>query len=183
MKATMMKCPSCGGDLIVDTKDRTFFFCNYCGKKIHLDNEGMFLTINNNINIDKNENKHVTDEAAILRAKVKDRVDRRECIMMIICFVLLLLPFAISMINSNVARNQGKIHVGYYKDYIDQKYEVVVKQMEAAGFTNIEIIDLDEPGLLGRKKEKVQSISIAGDSTFDSDDWFYPSDIVIISHY
>ena len=82
-----------------------------------------------------------------------------------------------------LARNQGKIQAGYYKDYLNQKYEAVEQQMEAAGFTNIVIIDLNDPGMFGGKKDKVQSISIAGNSSFESVHWFYPDDKVIISHY
>ena len=85
--------------------------------------------------------------------------------------------------NDYVSKNQGKIRAGFYRDYLNQKYEVVEEQIKAAGFTNIEIINLDDPGFLGSRKGKVQSVSIAGNSHFESSNWFFPDDIVIISHY
>lgn len=183
LKATTMKCPSCGGDLTVDSSGRDFIFCNYCGKQIYLDNGKRTVEINHNIRIDKKVHRQITDDAAIVKAKMSDRENKRIWILLLIA---LLIPFgmiASMKINGSIARNQGKIQAGFYRDYLGQNYEVVEKQMEAAGFKNIEIIDLEQPGLLGGKKNKVQSISIAGDSSFDSGDWFYPSDKVIISHY
>lgn len=183
LKAVAMKCPSCGGDLTVDASGRDYIFCNYCGKQIYLDNDKRTINLNHNIRIEKRVHNRITNDAEIIKAKMKDREDRRPWIMMVIC---LLIPFIILMtmqINGGISRSQGKIQAGFYRDYLNQKYEVVEKQMEAAGFTNIEIIDLNEPGLFGSKKDKVHSISIAGNSSFDSSNWFFPNDKVIISHY
>ena len=183
MRATMMKCPSCGGDLTINASGREFVFCNYCGKQIYLDTGRRTININHNIQVDKKIHKRITDDAAIVKAKMSDRENKRMWILMLVCLLIPLGVLASLKINSSIARNQGKIQAGFYRDYLNQKYEVVEKQMEAAGFKNIEIIDLDDPGLFGGKKDKVQSISIAGNSSFDSGDWFFPDDKVIISHH
>lgn len=114
---------------------------------------------------------------------MKDREDRRPWIMMLICVLIPFCMLLIFNISGSIAKRQGKIQAGFYRDYLNQNYEVVEKQMEAAGFTNIEIIDLNDPGLFGGKKDKVKSVSVAGNSSFDSTDWFSPDDKVIISHH
>ena len=187
MKTTILKCPSCGGSITAEIAGRSYVYCNYCGEKIHIDDKKNEYTYNYNIRVEKNIHKQITDDAEIIKARYKDKEDRRSYILIIGMFVfaliILLLSYVIPQINKNTAIRQGKIQAGFYRDYIDQNYEAIEKQFHAAGFTNIEIIDLNEPGLFGTKKNKIKSVSIAGDSSFDSGDWFYPSDIVIISHY
>lgn len=186
MRTSAIKCPSCGSILNVDVNGREFVFCNYCGEQIHLDTGNRTININQNISksirIEKNIHTRHTDDAKIIKEKVKDRENKRGFILLL---VAVLLPFAIVLcmkIHGSVSKSQGKIQGGFYRDYLNQQYDVVEKQLQAAGFTNIEIIDLNDPGIFGTHRGKVQSVSIAGKSSFDSYNWFDPDDKVIISH-
>ena len=76
-------------------------------------------------------------------------------------------------INKVVAQHEGKINAGYYKDLIGKDYETVEAHFEAAGFTNIELIDLDDSGLAFWNEGKVDTISVGGDTDFESSDWFF----------
>ena len=75
------------------------------------------------------------------------------------------------------------IRVCNCEDYIDEKYEAVVEQFEALGFTNITTIDLDDAGLAFWKAGKVKSISIGGDTSIVSDEYFDKNDPVIITYH
>lgn len=81
------------------------------------------------------------------------------------------------------AIRDGKINAGYYKDFVDEDYKTVEAHFRAAGFTNIELIDLNDAGIMFWKNEDVEFVSIAGNSTFNSDDWFYPDAKVVISYH
>lgn len=88
-----------------------------------------------------------------------------------------------SSIKTKAAESQGKILAGYYGDFEDKNYESVVAHFEAAGFTNIELIDLDDLGIAFWNNGKVESVSIGGDTSFDSSDYFSPDAKVIISYH
>ena len=66
---------------------------------------------------------------------------------------------------------------------IGEDYKVVVAHFEAAGFTNIELIDLDVSGTAFWKSEKVEMISIGGNTDFETTDWFSPDTKVVISYH
>lgn len=66
---------------------------------------------------------------------------------------------------------------------IGEDYKVVVAHFEAAGFTNIELIDLDDSGIAFWKSEKVEMISIGGNTDFETTDWFSPDTKVVISYH
>ena len=85
--------------------------------------------------------------------------------------------------NEKKAISEGKINAGDYRDLIGQDYKTVKAHFEAAGFTNIELIDLDDAGLALWKNEKVEIISIGGDTSFDSTDFFEPDTKVVISYH
>ena len=55
--------------------------------------------------------------------------------------------------------------------------------LQAAGFTNIELIDLDDSGLAFWTEDKVDTISVGGDTSFESTDWFDPDTKVVISYH
>ena len=89
----------------------------------------------------------------------------------------------IEEIEQNQAEREGKISAGYYEDWIDQDYQTVVAHLEAAGFTNIEVIDLDDYGLAFWNDGKVEMISVGGNTSFSSSDYFYPDTKVVITHH
>lgn len=53
--ARTVKCPSCGGELMVKDDNRDFMFCEYCGTKVRLD--------------DYRETHRFVDEARIQESK------------------------------------------------------------------------------------------------------------------
>ena len=81
------------------------------------------------------------------------------------------------------AKDAGKISAGATEDYVDEDYEVVVAQLETLGFTNITIIDLDDSGVKFWKADKVESVLIDGDASFDSGDYFEPDVTIIIKYH
>ena len=194
MKLHKMTCPNCDGMLemkVLDDSD--CIFCPYCGQKFYVDDGKKTYTINHNININKNiridktiHNRY-TDDAEVIKAKSKDNENKRAWIALIVCAVLCLgIPFAMLTkfdIEEKQAEKAGKICAGFYRDYEGEKYEAVVAQFEAMGFENIETIDLGDSGIAFWKNETVQSVSVAGDSSFDSTDYFYTTDPVIITYH
>ena len=188
MNLKVLKCPECRANLEIED-NRTSCYCQYCGCKIILDNEKQETTINKNINVTKNINKtnRYIDEAEIERVKAEDNQDKRSYKFVawwwgILAIVLLgiILYFALA---GKVAESQGKISAGYYKDLVGKDYESVEAHFEAAGFTNIELIDLDDSGLAFWTEDKVDTISVGGDTSFESTDWFDPDTKVVISYH
>lgn len=86
-------------------------------------------------------------------------------------------------IGEQIAIREGKINAGFYRDLVGEDYEYVVAHLESAGFTNIELIDLDDSGLLFWTDGKVDKVTIDGDNTFESTDWFYPDVEVIVAYH
>ena len=80
---------------------------------------------------------------------------------------------------------QAKLNAGYIQmicsdeDLIGENYLAVKHRLEAAGFTNFELIDLGGWLLDG----DVKSISIAGKSDFSTYDCFLTDAKIVITHY
>lgn len=86
-------------------------------------------------------------------------------------------------IDEKIAKNEGKISAGCYRELVGEDYKTVKAHFKAAGFTNIDLIDLDDSGLMFWNDGKVETISVGGDMDFDSLDWFEPDVKVIISYH
>ncbi|MDO4618774.1 MAG: hypothetical protein Q4B31_04540 [Clostridia bacterium] len=86
-------------------------------------------------------------------------------------------------INKWTSQAQGKICAGYYDDYIGENYVAVVEQFEEMGFTNIVVIDLEDSGLAFWNEGEVKSVSIDSNNSFESINYFYPDDKVIIKYH
>ena len=71
---------------------------------------------------------------------------------------------------------------GSYQDYIEKDYKGVVALFEAAGFTNIQAIDLHDAGIRFWDNGEVVSVSIGGDTYFERSDYFSPDVKVVISY-
>lgn len=100
--------------------------------------------------------------------------------------LLALIPILIFgglFLNKAVNKGSGKINAGYYRDLVGEDYKTVEAHFEAAGFTNIELIDLDDAGIVFWRNDKVETISIGGNTQFESTDWFDPDTKVVISYH
>ena len=108
-------------------------------------------------------------------------------IVALVCFLaalgLMLTQMVFGAIEEKKAEREGKISAGYHSDLIDEDYKTVVAHFEAAGFTNIEVIDLNDSGLAFWNDGKVETISIGGNTSFSSSDYFYPDTKVVITHH
>ncbi len=194
MKLHKLRCPNCDGMLEMKIGGKSdYIFCPYCGQQFFVDDGKKTYTINQNININKNikvdktiHNRY-TNDAEVIKAQNKEKEDKRSIMLFFICIALLLgmaiVPSLVMDLNEKSARNEGKISAGFYRDLLGKDYETVEAHFESAGFTNIELIDLDDSGLAFWKNGKVETISIGGDTSFDSTDFYDPETKVVISYH
>lgn len=114
------------------------------------------------------------------------RKDRSWIVAIVAMLLLIAIPAGILLkfeIDEKKAINEGKINAGYYRDLVGENYKTVEAHFRAAGFTNIELIDLNDSGIAFWKDEKVATISVGGDTTFEETDWFDPDVTVVISYH
>lgn len=176
----------------MDIKDRKQIFCPYCGQKFLIDDGKIEYTIKKNIYINKtitNTNKNI-DDAEIIKALTEVKEKRNGWIAMILCCVFIIVCFGLLFYMDYIEKEEiqqaveaGKISAGYYGDYTEQNYEAVVKQLKILGFHNISTIDLDDAGFMIWKCNKVESVSIGGNASFQTDDYFYKDENVIITYH
>lgn len=111
----------------------------------------------------------------------------KSWIAIIICTVIVLgFPFGMMLkfeVEEKIAISEGKINAGFYKDLIGEDYKTVQAHFDSAGFTEVELIDLNDSGIFFWKDGKVDSISISGNNAFESTDWFKPDSKVVISYH
>lgn len=184
MKLYKLSCPNCNGNLDMEVKDDTHsIFCPYCGQNFHLDDDNKEYIIN----INKNIKKNYTNEAELLKAKIKEKEDKRSWIALGVIFAFLIIiisvPNLIFYFQEQIAINDGKICAGSYSDLVGEDYKTVEAHFESAGFTNIELIDLNDSGVTFWNNEKVESISVGGNTRFNSSDYFEPDTKVVISYH
>lgn len=187
MKAYKINCPYCGGNILSDIEGLESVYCNYCGQKIFLDDGKIDITINKNINVNKTIHKRYTDDADVIRAKSEAEKDGKDFKQLLVLMgLMLLIPIFMSgklFFNEKMAEKDGKINAGYYNDLIGKDYETVFAHFESAGFTDIELIDLDDSGVMFWKEGEVETISVGGKTSFDSTDWFEIDTKVVISYH
>lgn len=192
MKLHKLNCPNCNGSLDMKiTEGTTAVYCPYCGQQFHIDDEHKKYTHTKNININKNINQYIhnryTDDADVIRATNEANKEKwaiwQYLIVLAIPIVLLVSIFSCDSIKTTRSKNQGKIQAGYYEDLIGENYQTVEAHFEAAGFINIELIDLDDAGVAFWNDGKVEMISVGGDTSFNSSDWFDPETKVVISYH
>ena len=187
MKMKSLKCPSCGASIEVDIQGRNSVFCSYCGQQIQLDDEKREFTYNKNVNVTKTIHKRYTDDADVIRAQTEAKENKNALItfaaimgaLALIAALRLGVPALIKAGNENA----GNISAGYYQDLVGEDYKTVEAHFRAAGFTNIELIDLNDSGIAFWNEGKVETISVGGDTSFDSLDFFAPNTKVVISYH
>lgn len=186
-KLKTIQCPSCGGSIKADIKNNKTIFCAYCGNQIEVDN-GIKETIHTkNVNV----HKTYTDEADIIRAKNEKNSDK----ILLFCFIIvILLPigmlvfpwlfneFIPSVIKQIEISTDGKITAGSHTEYEGKNYIYVRATLEASGFSNFELIELNDEWLFVKDGD-VTNVSIAGNSTFNSDDRFDKDSKVVIMYH
>lgn len=188
MKLRVLKCPECRGDLEIE-EGRSFCYCQYCGCKITLEDEEQKVAINKHINVTKNitHTNRRFDDAEMLRETNKEKEDKRSWIALLVLLIvalgLMLGPMLKIEIDNRIAQDSGKIHAGNCDDLVGEDYNVVRAHFETAGFTDIELIDLDDSGIAFWTDGKVEMISLGGDASFQSTDWFEPNTKVVISYH
>ena len=188
MKLHKLNCPNCGGMLELKvSNDSDYIFCPYCGQQFFVDEGKKTYTINQNIKVEKTIHNRYTNDAEVIKARNKEKEDKRSILLVFVGIALLLgmavVPSLVMDLNEKVARNEGKISAGFYRDLLGKDYETVEAHFESAGFTNIELIDLNDSGLAFWNAGKVETISIGGDTSFDSTDFYDPDTKVVISYH
>ena len=187
MKTKRLKCPYCDAAIEADISGRTSVFCSYCGQQVQLDDEKQEFTYNKNINITKTSHKRYTDDAEVIKETNRGKEDKRSWIafsvILAIFFGMPLIWSCVDAIKTSAAKNEGKVNAGYYENLLGEDYKTVEAHFKAAGFTNIELIDLDDSGIAFWSDGKVKNISVGGDTSFDSGDWFDPNTTVVISYH
>ena len=187
MELKKMRCENCGS--MLDLADGVLF-CSHCGEKLILDDEAqnINITYKDEARIKENEAKIKESESnERIRIKELDKEEREnkagnKIAVCLITFLLLIIATLVFLL-AGLPKLKGKISAGYCESYVGKSYKVVVKEFEARGFENIETIDLEDAGVLWNKEDTVERVSVAGNSTFDSDKYFYPTDKVIISYH
>ena len=144
MKVLALKCPNCDASI----KDEKISFCPYCGSKLFIDDGTRRVEINKNIHISQSVSKYQKDEAAILRAKIEDKRNKRERWMEFISehgeklssFVLIIFLFGMMLLGINHldTEEESRKSVGVYiktsaKGYEGEDYKTVVAELEALG--------------------------------------------------
>lgn len=198
MKLHKLNCPNCNGILELKVDGQEYIFCPYCGQKFLLEDGKKEYTINQNINIKKdiNINKNIIhtrrtyDEAEIIKATTADREKKYSWVgwVGLALFWVALMGFCLYMMGiedrwARKAEEEGKISAGAYDDYEGENYKVVVEQLETLGFENITTVDLDDSGITFWKEDKVESVSISGDTSFSVHDYFYPHEAIIVKYH
>lgn len=135
------------------------------------------------------EEKVIRNEYGTVTIETKKKTKEKDNSLIIVFGMFLLLFFIIGSIllsfhiKEKQAIEEGKVSVGFYRDFKGEDYEVVVEQLKVLGFTNIKLIDLNDSGIFFWNNGKIDSISIGGNSTFESLDFFHPDEVVIISYH
>lgn len=191
MKLKPIECPSCGAKLQVKPGS-DYIECRSCGGVFYLDSGKTEHTYTKNVNIRK-ETSHTEryiDEAEIAKTRAEAKSDKAAIIGILSIFLLAVACFVVAgIIGANeekeiaAAKSSGMISAGVAEDYIDMDYEGAEANLKGAGFTNIELVDLDDSGLRFWKNEKVESVSVGGDMHFGANDYFSPDAKVIITYH
>lgn len=186
MKLSNIKCPNCGANINADISKQKNIFCTYCGQQLEIDNGIREVTYTKNINKNVTIHKRYTNDADVIRAENENKQLKNVLIYSLICFgISFLILFAICFIpkiSALVNQSEGKICAGYYDNLKGENYQYVKSTLESAGFTNIELIDLDDQGMF-KKDGEVTSISIGGNTSFDSSDYFDKDVTVVITFH
>ncbi len=190
MKTSVLNCPNCKANIKIATKKQEYLFCPYCGSQVFLDGEKGEYTYNYNYT------KRTINDAEVIRAKTEEKKARYEhrsgwywvIGFIIFCAGIFLYEYYSDIQEqkaADIAKSEGMISAGDYYDYEEKNYLSVQKQLESAGFTNIELVDLNDASWFSKtkKKDTVENVSINGSSEFHDSDYFEKDAKVVITYH
>lgn len=192
MKLVKLKCEGCGAILKVNEELKKVT-CNYCGTEFLVDDEVKRVEITKNINhhnIYTDEAKIKENERKIKELEYKDKDKKRDNIVIFVCFGIMIFMVLFSMgmsfyyeKQSEPDKNELKVPMSANK-YKGENYEIVVQQLEDAGFENIELKAINDL-LTGwmTKDGEVESVSIAGDTQFEEGEFFLKNSEVVVTYH
>lgn len=197
MKLNKISCPDCGANISLAIEGQSYVFCPYCGNHFAIDDGNRTITRNYNTNYNSDISYHetYTDDAAIEKEKRIDRENERNhrllVLMLLVACMLFFIPMFVLWIDEHKAEQEkkkaieaGMIEVGQSSsDMEGRDYKVVIEQLKSAGFTDITTVDLDDSGWFTKKRGTVESVTIAGDSSFSSNACFYPTAKIVVSYH
>ena len=194
MQMKTLVCPNCKGQLSVNwSPGMNTCFCNFCGSQILID-DGSTTT---NFNYTYRE----IDDARIREAEANERIRIHEIntsheesksagkvllIFFIILFSFMLIFFLFMRSNRKTEEEERKnkvriLHSASY--YTGENYEVIIEELKATGFNNIETYPLGDLkiGLISKEND-VDKISINGNDSF-KEGGYYEGDSLIKIYY
>lgn len=185
IKLKKLVCPSCGANLN-EHKGSNITYCEYCGAKVMIDDDSNTThTINKNVKVEQTYHIRRTDDADVIRAGNEIEKDKQNFKQVLVIwgglFSIILAIVLFFVIRGCVAQNTGQLNAGYYKDLVGKNYKTVEAHFEAAGFKNIELVDLNDSIFFN--DGVVDTISVGGNTTFETIDWFDPDVTVVISYH
>ena len=196
MNLKQLECPACGGDIKMDVNGKNSIFCPFCGKQLAVES--------NRKEVNVNIHKRYTNDAAVAREKRLEREHRQQLnaeykrqedisdakifkymfIFMGVVFICMFGAIGIMNLSKMHAKNSGYIKVGKSSFWMrGDDYKTLSTKLEAAGFTNITTVDLDDAGFILNKADTVESVTIDGESDFEEDDYFPPDAKIVITYH
>lgn len=195
MKLENVECPVCGAGLDMNINNTNTIFCPYCGSQLVVDRNESVTT--KKIIIQKEIKIHTryTDDADVLEAKLKDKQNERKykykkiyILGSLLCLSILAFWMGIIVIfdkaEEKKAISSGQIKVGMSSSDLEgKKYEGIKEKLEAQGFSNITLIDLQDADMDENEPDTIESVTINGDVHFYSTKYYDPDAKIIISYH
>lgn len=193
------KCLNCGSQLSEDYKiNENTIICPFCGAE-HVSKNNTNSTSKpnnntynkvNNYKLDRSKSNYVTinkNTPSKQKNSSENKLIFRATLIGLAIFIIICIAVSLSENAKeekiNAMHAQGKYSIGNSEDYIDKNYKEVKASLELLGFTNIELVDLDESSFLSFNKNDVKTITIDGKSSFDDDDFFPLDSKIVIMYY
>ena len=186
-----LTCPSCGATLEKPVESN-YTFCSYCGTKCFVD-DGVERTEHTERFVDETEAKKIEADLEKERLKYKEN-ERNDKFLIRLLIGMFVIPLVIALIfwgtsavrdGVNSVSNQGKIKIpNDYSYYTGRDYRAVGTELTDLGFTNIDYETIEDLTVGWFAKEgEVKYISIDGDSSFSSGDYFEKDAHILITYH
>ena len=160
MTLQSFNCPSCGAKVSFDIEKGKFFFCSFCGTQIYADDGEQRFTKTYNFNFTDNYSDDLDEPRRRRKDETEDVSEKKDnsikplIVLFLIAIGLMIIGCMSGYLIEAKEKKDGKIKVGLSsKEIKGEKYTSVIEQLEAAGFTNIKTVDLNDAGLLWNSSE------------------------------